>query len=88
VEPDGTKTTQDYFKTKQSYFSDFAFNTYWGPDRFPNHFIEHHRPLSAYWKCFKSNGLQVLDFEEPKFYSERSKMDIPVSVVFNLQKLD
>jgi SAM-dependent methyltransferase len=87
IEADGTRTNQNYFKTQQSYFSDFAFNTYWGTDKFPNHFIEHHRPLSAYWKCFKSNGFQVLDFEEPVFFSERIKMNIPVSVVWHLQKL-
>eukprot|EP00029_Vermamoeba_vermiformis_P010560 TRINITY_DN5573_c0_g1_i1.p1 TRINITY_DN5573_c0_g1~~TRINITY_DN5573_c0_g1_i1.p1 ORF type:complete len:261 (+),score=9.16 TRINITY_DN5573_c0_g1_i1:159-941(+) len=86
IAADGTKM-HNYFKTNQSYFAEFAFNTYWGTDKFSNHFIEHHRPLSAYWKCFKTHGFQVLDFEEPTFYSERIKMDIPVSIVWHLQKL-
>ena len=67
----------------------------WG--HFTSDFIWFHRPLSDYWKAFRSEGFLVLEFEEPRVAVERyhlapnptqlanSKIR-PYSVAFKLQK--
>jgi ubiquinone/menaquinone biosynthesis C-methylase UbiE len=67
----------------------------WG--HFTSDFIWFHRPLSDYWKAFRSAGFRVLEFEEPRLAAERyhlapiatelanSKIR-PYSVAFKLQK--
>jgi 2-polyprenyl-3-methyl-5-hydroxy-6-metoxy-1,4-benzoquinol methylase len=68
----------------------------WG--HFTDEFIWFHRPLSDYWKAFKSTGFTVIDFEEPRLTEERfnlaeNKRQLqngqtrPNSVAFKLQKL-
>jgi len=66
---------------------------------FTSEFIWFHRPLSDYWKAFKTSGFEVLDFEEPRVSEDRyhlaenerklnnSKMR-PYSVAFKLRKRD
>lgn len=64
---------------------------------FSNDFIWFHRPLSYYWKIFKSTGFDIADFEEPRFspQGKDSKVDSeklnncqtrPYSVAFKLIK--
>ncbi len=67
----------------------------WG--HFSSDFIWFHRPLSDYWKAFKSAGFDVVDFEEPRVTEDRyhladnpkklanSKIR-PYSVAFKLKK--
>ena len=64
---------------------------------FKNQFIWFHRPLSDYWKAFKSSGFDIVEFEEPRIMEDRyhliennrdplnSKMR-PYSVAFKLRK--
>jgi ubiquinone/menaquinone biosynthesis C-methylase UbiE len=65
---------------------------------FTTPFIWFHRPLSDYWKAFKSAGFCVDDFEEPRITKERyhlaeddrklfNSKTRPYSVVFKLQKI-
>ncbi len=67
----------------------------WG--HFTSEFIWFHRPLSDYWKAFKTTGFNVLDFEEPRITKERyhlaeserklsNSKSRPYSVAFKLQK--
>ena len=67
----------------------------WG--HFTSEFIWFHRPLSAYWKAFKTAGFDVVDFEEPRVTEERHHLaenekklnnskSRPYSVAFKLQK--
>jgi len=64
---------------------------------FTSDFIWFHRPLSDYWKAFKSAAFTVLDFEEPRVIPERyhlaenpkklrNSRTRPYSVAFNLQR--
>jgi ubiquinone/menaquinone biosynthesis C-methylase UbiE len=68
----------------------------WG--HFTSEFICFHRPLSDYWKAFKSAGFTIIDFEEPRLTAERFNLaenerqlkngkTRPYSVAFKLQKL-
>ncbi len=52
----------------------------WG--HFKVNFIWFHRPLSDYWKAFKSTGFDVVDFEEPR----QNNGEKAFSVAFKLQK--
>jgi len=67
----------------------------WG--HFKSDFIWYHRPLSAYWKAFRSAGFEVVDFDEPNLTRERyhlaaNKRQLsngksrPYSVAFKLKK--
>lgn len=67
-------------------------------NHFTTEFIWFHRPLSDYWKTFKSSGFEIIDFEEPRLTKERfhlakSKKQLqngktrPYSVAFKLQKV-
>lgn len=67
----------------------------WG--HFTSEFIWFHRPLSDYWKAFRSAGFSIADFEEPRVTAERAHMAEsarrrsanrmrPYSVAFRLQK--
>ena len=38
---------------------------------FKSKFIYFHRPLSDYWKAFKTSGFNLVDFEEPRLIKER-----------------
>lgn len=38
---------------------------------FTSEFILFHRPLSDYWKAFKSSGFEIMEFEEPRLTEER-----------------
>jgi ubiquinone/menaquinone biosynthesis C-methylase UbiE len=79
-----------YFEQKQ------CVDPPWG--HFNSEFIWFHRPLSDYWKAFKSSGFEIVDFEEPRIAEERvhlaenerklrnSKIR-PYSVAFQLQKV-
>lgn len=65
---------------------------------FTSEFISFHRPLSDYWKAFKSSGFEIMEFEEPRlteerFYLAKSEKQLqngktrPYSVAFKLQKI-
>lgn len=65
---------------------------------FTSDFIWFHRPLSEYWKAFRSAGFGVVEFEEPRITesrhhlaaTERALQDSktrPYSVAFKLQKI-
>ncbi len=67
----------------------------WG--HFDSEFVWFHRPLSDYWKSFRSAGFVVDDFEEPRLDSEHRQlaasareaekcMTRPYSVAFKLVK--
>ena len=67
----------------------------WG--HFTSDFIWFHRPLSDYWKAFKSAGFVVADFDEPRITEDRyhlaenrrelaNSRSRPYSVAFKLQK--
>jgi ubiquinone/menaquinone biosynthesis C-methylase UbiE len=67
----------------------------WG--HFKSEFIWFHRPLSAYWKAFRSAGFEIADFNEPSLARERyhlaaNKRQLsngksrPYSVAFKLKK--
>ena len=67
-------------------------------NHFTSEFIWYHRPLSDYWKAFKTAGFDVLDFEEPRLTGDRhhlarSGSEInkgkyrPFSVAFKLRKI-
>ena len=64
---------------------------------FTAEFIWFHRPLSDYWKAFKTAGFDVVDFEEPRVTEDRyhlaenkrmlnNSRNRPYSVAFKLQK--
>lgn len=64
---------------------------------FTSDFIWFHRPLSDYWKAFRSAGFSVIDFEEPRISEDRHPMaesekqllrakTRPYSVAFRLKK--
>lgn len=64
---------------------------------FTREFIWFHRPLSTYWKAFKTAGFVVEDFEEPRIAPERygaapseemlrKLKERPYSVAFKLRK--
>lgn len=64
---------------------------------FDSDFIWFHRPLSDYWKAFRSAGFDVVDFDEPRITSDRydlarNEEEIrklrtrPFSVAFRLRK--
>lgn len=66
---------------------------------FTSEFIFFHRPLSDYWKAFKSSGFEIIEFEEPRLTEERyylaeSEKQLqdyktrPYSVAFKLQKIE
>ena len=68
----------------------------WG--HFTSEFIWFHRPLSDYWKAFKSSGFDIVDFDEPRLTEERfhlaknerqlqNSTTRPYSVAFKLQKV-
>ena len=65
---------------------------------FTSEFIWFHRPLSDYWKVFKSAGFDIVEFEEPRITEERfhlaqtermlkNAQTRPYSVAFKLQKI-
>src|SRR5262245_2152547 len=65
---------------------------------FNDDFIWFHRPLSDYWKAFKSAGFDVVDFEEPRITEGRHHLassteklvkskSRPYSVAFKLRKV-
>jgi ubiquinone/menaquinone biosynthesis C-methylase UbiE len=65
---------------------------------FTSEFIWYHRPLSDYWKAFKADGFDVLDFEEPRLSEDRQHLARnpkhlanskirPYSVAFKLRKI-
>jgi ubiquinone/menaquinone biosynthesis C-methylase UbiE len=67
----------------------------WG--HFSSDFIWFHRPLSDYWKAFRSAGFDVVDFEEPRITEDRYHLaenqrklnnakNRPYSVAFKLLK--
>ncbi len=64
---------------------------------FTSEFIWFHRPLSDYWKAFKSSGFEIIDFDEPRLTEERFHLaqnekqlqnckTRPYSIAFKLQK--
>ena len=64
---------------------------------FTAEFIWFHRPLSDYWKAFKSAGFNVVDLEAPRIGKERyhlaeneqkrsNSKSRPYSIAFKLQK--
>lgn len=64
---------------------------------FTSPFTWFHRPLSDYWKAFKSAGFAVVDFEEPRLSADRAAQvetdnerfncqNRPYSVAFKLAK--
>jgi hypothetical protein len=64
---------------------------------FTSDFIWFHRPLSDYWKAFKTAGFDIVDFEEPRITSDRfhlatnektlkNSKSRPYSVAFKLRK--
>ena len=65
---------------------------------FKSDFIWFHRPLSDYWKAFKTSGFDVTDFEEPRVDETRyhlaenerklrNSRSRPYSVAFRLKKV-
>lgn len=65
---------------------------------FTSEFILFHRPLSDYWKAFKSGGFEIIEFEEPRLTAERFHLaenekqlqngkTRPNSVAFKLRKV-
>jgi SAM-dependent methyltransferase len=67
----------------------------WG--HFTSDFIWYHRPLSDYWKAFRTAGFDVLEIEEPRLTSDRQHLALnegelqkstsrPYSVAFKLKK--
>ncbi len=65
---------------------------------FTSEFIWFHRPLSDYWKAFKTSGFDVVDFEEPRVTQDKCHLaeserklnnskSRPYSVAFKLQKI-
>ncbi len=65
-------------------------------NHFKSEFIWFHRPLSDYWKAFRSAGFKVLEFEEPRLTEDRAHlvpdeslrrraMSRPFSVAFKLR---
>jgi len=88
--------------TQVSYHWDFSYfqpkkcvDPPWG--HFTSDFIWFHRPLSDYWKAFRSAGFLVTDFEEPRITEERYHLaqnarklffsqTRPYSVAFRLEK--
>jgi len=67
----------------------------WG--HFTSDFIWFHRPLSDYWKAFKSAGFDVVDFDEPRLTEDRYHLaaddrsrrrasSFPFSAAFKLRK--
>jgi ubiquinone/menaquinone biosynthesis C-methylase UbiE len=91
-----TEKEQVSYTWESSYFEQRRFvDPPWG--HFTSNFIWFHRPLSVYWKAFRSAGFIVLDFEEPRVTPERyhlaaNPMNLansktrPFSVAFKLQK--
>lgn len=66
-------------------------------NHFTSEFIWFHRPLSDYWKAFKTSGFEIVDFEEPRLTEERfhlaknerqleNSKTRPYSVAFKLEK--
>ena len=64
---------------------------------FKSEFLWFHRPLSAYWKAFRSADFDVVDFDEPRLEPERFHLvddehwqrrahSRPFSVAFKLRK--
>lgn len=64
---------------------------------FKSEFVWFHRPLSAYWKSFKSAGFTIEDFQEPRLTPDRYHLALndrqldngtsrPYSVAFKLRK--
>jgi SAM-dependent methyltransferase len=64
---------------------------------FTSHFVSFHRPLSTYWKAFRTAGFEVVEFEEPRIAPERHALaesprqlancrTRPYSVAFKLRK--
>jgi SAM-dependent methyltransferase len=52
---------------------------------FEAEFIWFHRPLSDYWKAFKTAGFQVLDFEEPRITPDRFHLAENPKMLRNVQ---
>lgn len=87
-----------YYEWNFSYFQQQKYVAKpWG--HFTENFIWFHRPLSDYWKAFKTSGFDVVDFEEPRITEERFHLvnnekalkkarSCPYSVVFKLRKKD
>ena len=90
---DGTGTT---YRWMSSYFEPTrCVDPPWG--HFTSQFIWFHRPLSDYWKAFKSAGFEVLEFAEPRIAEDSYQLaedddqltkykSRPYSVAFKLQK--
>lgn len=72
------------YEWDRSYFNEDVQQLRWGP--FPGHFTHFHRPLSTYWRQFADAGLKCIDFEEPRLFAKLCGYEVPVSVVFHLQK--
>lgn len=64
---------------------------------FTSEFIWFHRPLSDYWKAFRTAGFEIIEFEEPRLAEERvesitddaelqNHSTRPYSVAFKLKK--
>lgn len=64
---------------------------------FTSEFIWFHRPLSDYWKAFRAEGFEVVDFEEPRIPREKYSLAAspkelaqfksrPYSAAFRLRK--
>ncbi len=78
----------------KNYFDQNKLTERWGP--FESDFIYFHRPLSQYWKSFKSAGFTISDFDEPvaqdtnapgfKEEWKETYRKRPWSVAFQLQK--
>jgi uncharacterized protein YdaL len=82
AEKDGPRRS---FTWTRSYFDEVETTMSWGPFK-EREFIHFHRPLSTYWKEFKNAGLEVLDFEEPRFFSKAHNYDISCSAIFHLKR--
>lgn len=90
--PDGSIQYQWDF----SYFDEQkCIDPPWG--HFESEFIWFHRPLSAYWKAFRTAGFDVIDFKEPHIAEEKYHLaesarkltnakSRPYSVAFKLRK--
>lgn len=65
-----------------SYFDQWKFiDPPWG--HFTSEFIWFHRPLSDYWKAFKTAGFDVEDFEEPRIAEEKHHLAENQRILYN-----
>ncbi len=92
----GNEENIDYHWTFPYFQQEKCIDPAWG--HFTSEFIWFHRPLSDYWKAFKTAGFDVTDFEEPRITEKRYRLaenkrqlrnsrTRPYSVAFKLRKI-